>query len=71
MRLQSTSGSDLALGKNFDAAPVALAPAPTLSIANQLLENKQKLKYELELLFSSDFCMIEMVINVNGKVRNC
>jgi hypothetical protein len=53
-------------GKNFDAAPAVLDPAPTLLYTMPTFLIWLKFKAKL-----SEFVLIGMVTNVNRKCRNC
>jgi hypothetical protein len=53
----------------FDAAQAPAARAPTLLYNKLTFENKQKLAQGVAILFLFDFCMIELVENMNVKSK--
>jgi hypothetical protein len=53
-------------GQNFDAAP-----APNLLYGKPTFWKQTKIYLSVGPTLPSEFSMIEMVINVNGKNKNC
>jgi hypothetical protein len=55
--------------KNFNAAPAAPATTLLYCIPNQLFLNKPNLTYGFGATFSSDFCTLKKVTNMNRKSK--